>query len=404
MIIERLTTINQLHSLEPEWRLLESHMLPMPFTTYDWAVAWWRCLRCDRTLVRDHLHFLSFRNDHGELLGIAPLIVTHRPAIGPLRIRQLQYIGADTNITELRCVAVATKHTNAVHDALIDYLATSAPAYDWLQFTGVARADQILRITQRFGSPAWQRQVPDFLVSLKPTWDEFRQALPRNIKESLRKCYNAPHRDGIDLQFTVVEAGTDVKHAVDEMLRLHTARAQLSHTVTHPNVFSSAAARDFLHEICSRFSVSNRLRIFQIKHNEKIVATRIGFVCNDHLYLYYSGFDPQYAKYSVMTRVVAEAIKYAIENQFAAVNLSIGRDVSKERWRPEEINYHDIEVIAPSKLSAAKYRLASVTGTKLKHSWVGKWLRRGVLGIGGFCLKLLTDTDSCTSLLLSINC
>ena len=44
----------------------------------------------------------------------------------------------------------------------------------------------------------------------------------------------------------------------------------------------------------------------------QIVAMRLGFVVDDSLYLYYSGYDPLWARYSVMTTTVAEALKYAI--------------------------------------------------------------------------------------------
>jgi CelD/BcsL family acetyltransferase involved in cellulose biosynthesis len=81
------------------------------------------------------------------------------------------------------------------------------------------------------------------------------------------------------------------------------------------------------------------VRIFQLRIASKIVATRIGFVVGDSLYLYYSGFDPQWARYSVMTTTVAEAIKYAIAQGLTTVNLSPAKDVSKTRWGPREISY-----------------------------------------------------------------
>jgi CelD/BcsL family acetyltransferase involved in cellulose biosynthesis len=57
------------------------------------------------------------------------------------------------------------------------------------------------------------------------------------------------------------------------------------------------------------------------------------------LYLYYSGFDPEWARYSVMTTTVAEAIKYAIETGLRTVNLSPTKDLSKTRWSPRQVDY-----------------------------------------------------------------
>src|SRR6185437_12384817 len=71
----------------------------------------------------------------------------------------------------------------------------------------------------------------------------------------------------------------------------------------------------------------------------QIVAMRIGFVVGDSLYLYYSGFDPQWSRYGVMTTTVAEAIKYAIAQGLKTVNLSPSLDMSKARWSPRQVDY-----------------------------------------------------------------
>jgi len=54
------------------------------------------------------------------------------------------------------------------------------------------------------------------------------------------------------------------------------------------------------------------LKLFALKIGAEIVAMRIGFVVGDGLYLYYSGFDPKWWEFGVMTTTMAEAIKYAI--------------------------------------------------------------------------------------------
>jgi len=64
------------------------------------------------------------------------------------------------------------------------------------------------------------------------------------------------------------------------------------------------------------------MRVFQLAIAGDVVALRIGFVIGGSLYLYYSGFDPRWSKYSVMTTTVVEAVKYAIGQGLTAINLS----------------------------------------------------------------------------------
>ena len=81
------------------------------------------------------------------------------------------------------------------------------------------------------------------------------------------------------------------------------------------------------------------MRLFALRIGSQIVAMRLAFVIGDNLYLYYSGFDPQWGSYSVMTTSVAEAIKYAIAQGLKTVSLSTTNEGSKSRWSPREVRY-----------------------------------------------------------------
>jgi CelD/BcsL family acetyltransferase involved in cellulose biosynthesis len=127
---------------------------------------------------------------------------------------------------------------------------------------------------------------------------------------------------------------------MDEALRrflvLHGKRAQTDGMVRHRNVFEGESAQRFLHEVCAQLAEQNIVRVFELKVGTEVVASRMGFVVGGSLYLYYSGFDPAWARYGVMTTTVAEAIKYAIAHGLRSVNLSPGTDVSKTRWSPRQ--------------------------------------------------------------------
>jgi CelD/BcsL family acetyltransferase involved in cellulose biosynthesis len=103
--------------------------------------------------------------------------------------------------------------------------------------------------------------------------------------------------------------------------------------------FADESAREFLHEYCAALSSRGELRIFQLEIGGVITATRIGFLLGRELYLYYSGYLPEWGRYSVMTTLLAEAFRWAIAQRLDVVNLSIGRDNSKLRWSPEESAY-----------------------------------------------------------------
>jgi hypothetical protein len=90
------------------------------------------------------------------------------------------------------------------------------------------------------------------------------------------------------------------------------------------------------------------------------VSSRLGFVVGNVLYLHYSGFDPAWARYSVMNTTTAEALKYSITNGIKTVNLSLHRERSKLRWRPRQVEIHSAIVNRErlsSRMASAAYQL-----------------------------------------------
>ena len=347
MIIEKLDSLAALLALKEEWRALEVHS-GLPFASWDWAVAWWTQLREDKLGVKDSLFARAFRSDQGELVAVAPLLISRRPSVGPLCMRQLQFFGADPNITELRGMIALPEWRKEAHRALLAHVREEADHWDSMLLSGLPMDFDAAELSP-FPEFHWGKQVSNFQLPLPATWDEFRAALPRNIKESLRKCVNAPKRDGLALKLVIAERPAEVEQALSQFFVFHRARALRADTVRHGDVFDTAEARWFLLDVCRRFAETGRLRIFQLVLDQRVVAVRIGFVVGEVLYLYYSGYDEAFAKYSVMTTTVAEAIKYAIASGFKTVNLSTGSDISKTRWNPLEVTTRQALLVSPSR-------------------------------------------------------
>jgi CelD/BcsL family acetyltransferase involved in cellulose biosynthesis len=342
LVVAVIESFEALLALEPEWRRLEQKaQQKLPFLTFDWVTSWWEHLRADKHSVRDSLFVHSVRTADGELVAVAPLMLTERPAFGPLRLRAVQFVGADPNITELRGVLAGPGHELDAQRALHADLMGRAGHWDWVQWAGIPTESPAQSMLNVPAGVRWHRDISNFVLPLEETWDAQRALLKRNIKESIRKCYNSLKRDDHTLTFEVVRSEAAIGAALDDFFRLHRARAEVTGTVVHADVFKTDIARTFLTQICERYAERGITRIFQLRAGDQVVATRIGFALADTLYLYYSGCDPAWAKYSVSTTIVVEAIKYAIAEGFDEVNLSTGEDVSKTRWGPREVVYRE---------------------------------------------------------------
>ena len=129
------------------------------------------------------------------------------------------------------------------------------------------------------GRMQWQPAQSDFVLDMAPTWDEFRRRLKRNIRESLRHCYNSLRRDSHGSSCRSSKTRWNCSAAWSGFSSC-TGCAPTSPAALHPNRFASKVSRDFLYEVCTRLCERRALRLFRSKSAE-IVAMRIGFVAGE---------------------------------------------------------------------------------------------------------------------------
>jgi CelD/BcsL family acetyltransferase involved in cellulose biosynthesis len=334
--VETITTVDGVAALLPCYqRLQRASGNILPFALHEWHLAWCHHFLNSNPRIRDEPLFYVLRDSGGTCVAVLPFIVSRR-RVGPLNIMSIDLLGADPAITEIRAPMIVPGYERLVAHAVQHQLAKTQ-GWDWIHWSGISAA--FAEVLETDGSLRWLAPLSDFVLDLAPSWETFRRGLKRNIRESLRHCYNSLKRDGHAYEMQVIDSASEVRRNVDRFIELHVMRANLAGAVPHPNRFAGRISRDFLYEVCERLSESGALRLFRLEIASQIVAMRIGIAVGDSLYLYYSGYDPAWARYSVMTTTVAEAIKYAIAHGFKTINLSPTREVSKTRWGPREIQF-----------------------------------------------------------------
>jgi CelD/BcsL family acetyltransferase involved in cellulose biosynthesis len=337
---EVVTSLERLAALGAEFEYL--HRVcgnTLPFALHEWQLAW-----CDHYLRRKRIavepFFCVVRSRSGECVAIVPLLVKRR-SIGPLKLVSLGFTGTDPGLTEIRTPLVKPGYERATVRAVQDSLA-QVPDWDWINWSALhlpmaaALAEEV--------RPQSVETSEAFLLDLPSSWSEFRGGLSRNAREALRHSYNSLRRDQHAFEFRVARETSELQPALARFLRLHALRAAMPWGPRHPDRFATAQARTFLYDVCHRLAARDAVRVFQLSIAGQIVSSRVGFVLAGSLYLYYSGFDPAWARYSVMNTTTAEALRYAIANGIKTVNLSLYRERSKMRWRPRQETMYSVLV------------------------------------------------------------
>jgi FixJ family two-component response regulator len=347
--IEELRGPDALETITPEWEELDAQVSPRtPFTSPLWAKLWWRHLRQVRPAIRQEFFVHTVRDEAGRLLAIVPLMLTHRPGSGPLQLRLLQFFGgADGSITEHRCILCREQDESRVVRALASYLYDRKEKWDLFVWTGIRHNE----IAHRGPGSLLEvyKKMPYYLVPLPDSWEKFRSGLSANMKEAIRKCYRHLARDGHTFTFRAVSQPADIPTSLESLLALHSERAQLKYATRHRDLFAKPSRRAFIADVARLMAERNELRIFELEVDGKVIASRMAFVLGDELYLYYSGYDLEWRKHSIMTTLMCESFKWAIERGIKVVNLSKGKDASKLRWRGGEAAFHDALLMSPTR-------------------------------------------------------
>lgn len=334
---EIIATIDGIRALEPDYEHLYAITgNTLPFARQEWHLAWCEHFLNRSPQIREQPLFCVLRDGTRECLAIVPLVLVRR-RFGPLKLATAALLGADRGLTEIRNPLVKPGYERLTVRAVHESLAQVAD-WDWIQWSGIS--DSLAEALTRETKPRWYQVNEDFILELPASWEELRARLRRNIRQSLRHCYNSLRREGRTFEFVVAREAVDVQRALPRFLELHAMRASMARAAKHPNRFAGRVAQEFLYDVCGRLAARDAVRVFQLRIGSEIVASRIGFVTGDSIYLYYSGFDPAWARYSVMTTTVAETLKYAIASGLKTVNLSLTREQSKVRWGPRAVRFH----------------------------------------------------------------
>jgi len=105
----------------------------------------------------------------------------------------------------------------------------------------------------------------------------------------------------------------DIPASLDRLLALHSERAEFKYATRHRDLFAQASHRAFIADVAQIMAERDQLRIFELEVDGKIVAARMAFLLGEELYLYYSGYDLAWRKHSIMTTLMCECFKWAIE-------------------------------------------------------------------------------------------
>jgi CelD/BcsL family acetyltransferase involved in cellulose biosynthesis len=340
--LEVVTTDDGLLALRADWDGLHEAMGSAdgprmnPFTSWTFVWEWWQAHARTKRFAqpRVRLHIVVVRDIRQQVRAILPFVQA-RWGVGSFVFRALRFYGFGPNLAELRGPLVWPGWETDVAYRLAQAWRGSENDVDMVVLEGLVVESPF---TQRLQALAhtegwrWAPDVPNYVLELPESWQAFRSAVRRNLRENIRHGYNSLKRDGHAWSFEVIEDPHRMGEAVKDVFRLHAARAAPDSKPRHRDYYTKRANRDALKAIAASMSREGRFGVARMCIGGQSVAARFVFIGSDALYLHDAGADPAWSYYAIATTLTSECLRWGMERGARRAYLATGVDPSKARW------------------------------------------------------------------------
>jgi CelD/BcsL family acetyltransferase involved in cellulose biosynthesis/glycosyltransferase involved in cell wall biosynthesis len=319
--IQILTTTGQLEALRPEWsELWDRCPMATPFQSPEWLLPWWRHL-----FGGGWLWGLTLRRA-GSLAGFAPMFLWGE------KVRTLSLMGS--GVTDYLDPLFEPEASLSGMKLTLEYIARMSSRWDvcdWQELRprsalliGAAAPD-----TARVQFEDWST-CP--VLRLPRSMDDLLSTIDPKFRVDLRRAGNRLSRSG-EVRFELATRET-LDEFLSAFVRLHTARWSLR---DEPGVLGTPPLQKFYREVAAEFLEKGWLRFHGLRLDGRLIALIFAFTARHTTYAYLGAFDPDYAKLSPGTVLMARAIEQAIAEDNRHFDFLRKEEGFKHLWGAQDV-------------------------------------------------------------------
>lgn len=363
-VIEDGTSLRELAS---EWDdLLGASSVPNVFLTWTWISSWMETLGSRHRLLTVTARDPSDR----RLVGVAPLAIETR-TIPPLPAhRALVMIGSRPAASDHLDLILRRGHEHVAESLWSAVLRTGG--WHLIDLDGLRPDSHLADLAgRRLGHSSHSiRTSPCPYLELPVSWDGYARTLGRNLRQNLGRYGRKLDREADKpvVERMVSEPG-DAEATVLDLAELHRRSRAAGNGAT---AFHHDGMVEFHRLVASRFATEGKLRMHRLDVGDRAAAIIYCFRHGDVVSFYQTGFDPELSRYGPGRRIMATAIRSAIEEGATEFDFLRGNEEHKTRWRVA-VRYDQRLVVS----SGTRGRLVH---TAMRAGWAARAARIRWLG------------------------
>jgi CelD/BcsL family acetyltransferase involved in cellulose biosynthesis len=322
------------------------------FLTPEWLETWCRHLGTGRPLLFAVL-------DEGDLVALAPF---DRVWVGGFAVLRPLGLGV-TDYADLLLPPDPERRRAAI-GALAGALVERAGAWDALDLRGVPAESATVKdlIAVAAGRGMRYAVLPGHVrpaIALDGSWETYLKTRPGRFRYNLRSRLRRLGEQG-SVHFRTVTQPGQVAPALAALTDLHARRWHGQHTAT---IFSSsAAARRFYAEACTRYAERGLLDLTLLEVGGRVVAGSLGFVDRATYYYYLPAWEPSLAPLAPSSLLLGYLVERAYTLGLKRFDFMLGDEQYKANWATEDRASVNLLVGAPTLRGQAAF--ATLIGTQ----------------------------------------
>jgi CelD/BcsL family acetyltransferase involved in cellulose biosynthesis len=303
--VDLVTDYGAFRDLEREWNDTVSRAgLAHPFLRHEWVRTWW-----DAFGAQARLHVLIVRVDK-RIAAIAPLMresaVMHR-----IPVRRIRLIHNDHTP---RTDVIVASHPEASYRAIWNSLHDDRKAWDVLQLSQVERTSPSLAALSacatgnRHATGVWRSSDSPY-ITLDGSWEKYFNGLSAKFRSNLRNRLSRATRAG-QPRLEVLTDRDAIAAASPDVWRLEASGWKQSAGTA---ITCDPAVQRFYASLIERGTKAGWLQLLFLRLGSQRIAVSYGACFGRRLFLFKTGYDPEFAAFAPFKLLTYFALRDACE-------------------------------------------------------------------------------------------
>lgn len=313
-------------SLFESWAaLLPDSIFPLPFLHPSYQQTWWQSLGGGEwPTVESKLAIITAHQDE-QLLGIAPLFISHKPGSEPA----LHFIGA-VEVSDYLDFVVRKPDLEAFLDGLLLFIRSNPDLknlnLDLENLVDSSPSLSLLEVLAETHGWSFSKEVlqPSPYISLPGDFESYLAGLDKKQRHEIRrKLRNVSNEHEVVWYFV-----EDANQLAEELQ----AFTDMMRNENHKDSFLKPEMESFIHAAAHKFFDLGTLRLAFLTIDGEKAASFLSFTCCDRLLVYNSSRSDKWMSLSPGWVLLARQIEWAISAGFKEVDMMRGDEGYKYKF------------------------------------------------------------------------